>query len=451
MSKQPRAPLGRAAVLAAITGASVAALGSGLSEPPSVAALAVPAATALTVPTDPALAVPVAAATTVPGVATLAPGPPPQSPVAPTRAASTPAAPPVVAARTIPQGPWFGVLDADGGHAAAERRAGVTVVSIELQWRAYQPARGSVDRDYISRMRSRLQALRSAGLAVILDAGLQYAPDWVFALDAGTRFVDQYGDVWHGGFSEDAPNGVYDPRVRQAESDYIARIAADFGDSFYAVRTGGLLQDELRYPDPSYNGHRNCFWAFDANAMAASPVPGWKPGDADIGKARAFMDHYLAALTDYETFLLGTYRSHFSGWLQLILPSWGLRPGDVETAVSRNLDGSTPAASWGSLQTGLDWARQVSAIRDPHVQLYTTWMERGDDGGTATTLGPGHYLVSLGRPRGFPVVGENADPGADMASVVRRARAWGLAGMLWLDERALVDSGALPAYAALIG
>jgi hypothetical protein len=352
-------------------------------------------------------------------------------------------------------GPWFGVLQATAPRAAQERAAGLTVGSLELNWSSYEPAPGQFDSTYVAAQRARMDGLRAAGLNVVLDAGLQYPPSWAFNVAGSTRFVNQYGDVWHGGLSEDVPNAVFDSAVRDAEASYIARVAADFGDNFYAVRAGGLLQNELRYPPATVNGHGNSYWAFDAGAQAHSPVPGWRPGQAGSTQATAFLDYYLSALTDFQTWLTGTYRAHFaSAWLQLLKPSWGMRPGDFAAAVAANLDGSTPAAGWGTLAMGLDWERQVNAITDPHVQLYGSWMERGDDGSTATTMAPAHYLATLGAARGIRTAGENADAGdsaAMMSTIVQRTRAWNLVGLMWLDESSLFGGAAsLGTYSSLI-
>ncbi|HXA28166.1 MAG TPA: hypothetical protein VN193_05405, partial [Candidatus Angelobacter sp.] len=352
--------------------------------------------------------------------------------------------------------PFFGILGASGSHSGEEAAAGVSAVALELNWSAYQPAQGQVSSSYVSSVRSRLQQMRSAGLNVVLDAGLQYPPAWVFNVDANTRFVNQYGDVWHGSLSEDVPNAVFDQNVRNFEAAYIAQVAADLGDVFYAVRAGGLLQDELRYPSQSYNGHSNSYWAFDANAQAHSPVPGWIPGQTDTTKAGSFLNYYLQSITDFSNWLVSTYRAHFpSPWLQVLYPSWGLRPGDTDAAIAASLDGSTNAASWGTLELGLDWSRQISSLPDTHVQVYGTWMERGDDGSTANTMAPTHYLATLGAARGFPAAGENASSGDDvttMSAVVQRVRDWGLAGLMWLNEQSLYSASTanLAAYSALI-
>jgi hypothetical protein len=350
---------------------------------------------------------------------------------------------------------WFGVLQATAPRAAQERAAGVTVGELELNWSAYEPAPGQFDAGYAAQQKARFAALRAAGLAVVLDVGMQYPPAWAFGVDGNTRFVNQYGDVWHGGLSEDVPNAVFDQAVRNAEAAYIQRVAADFGDGFWAIRAGGLLQDELRYPPATYNGHGNSYWAFDANAQAHSPVPGWRPGQPSPAQASAFLTYYLDSLTGFQQWLTATYRAAFpSAWLQLLKPSWGLRPGDVQAAVSRDLDGSTNPAGWGTLAMGLDWQGQVAAITDPHVMLYSSWMERGDDGATPTTMAPAHYLATLGAARGLRTAGENADAsdGASMmATIVQRAHAWGLAGLMWLDESSLFGGGAsLATYGSLI-
>jgi len=351
--------------------------------------------------------------------------------------------------------PWFGILQTTGAHATEERAAGVTVGTLDLNWSAYQPAQGQVSSSYVSSMRSRLASLRSAGLNVVLDVGMQYPPAWIFNVSPNTRFVNQYGDVWHGSLSEDVPNSVFDSTVRGYEAQYIAQVAADFGDVFYAVRSGGLLQDELRYPPATYNGHSNSYWAFDGAAQAQSPVPGWKPGQAGSSQAASFANWYMQSITDFMSWLVGTYRSHFaSPWIQVLMPSWGLRPGDLDAAIAGNLDGSTPPAGWGTLAEGLDWTRQVNAISDSHAMLYGTWMERGDDGSTANSMAPTHYLATLGAGRGFPAAGENASAGDDVATmqaVVQHTRDWGLAGLMWLDESSLYSNPAsLAEYALFI-
>jgi hypothetical protein len=369
----------------------------------------------------------------------------------------TPTAPPTPTPAPTSSGPWYGVLQATPGRAGQESAAGVTVGELELNWGAYEPSPGVFNASYAQQQRSNLAGLRSAGLQVVLDVGLQYPPSWVFGLDGNTRFVNQYGDVWHGGVSEDVANAVFDSNVRNAQAAYIAHVAADLGaNNFYAVRAGGLLQDELRYPPATYNGHANSYWAFDAAALAHSPVPAWRPGQSGTSQASSFLNWYLQSLTDFQNWLIGTYRASFPAqWLQLLKPSWGLRPGDADAAINSLLNGSTPAASWGTLAMGLDWQRQVSSLTDLHVQLYGSWLERGDDGSTANTMAPAHYLATLGAARGIRTAGENATPTDDattMSTIVQRVKSWGLLGLMWLDEPTLFNGtgASLSSYSTLI-
>ena len=370
------------------------------------------------------------------------------SPTATATTSPAPSAAPLPTPTTspAPAGPWLGVLQTTPANAATERVAAVTRGDLELSWSQYEPQPGVFDGNYIAAARSRLATLQQTGLQVTLDVGLQYPPAWVFSLDSATRFVDQYGDVWQGSLSEDVPDAVFDSTVRAAEATYIAHVAADLGNNFEAVRAGGLLQDELRYPDATDNGHTNCYWAFDAHAQATSPVPGWRPGQPDTTKASLFLTWYLQSIDGFETWLLGTYRAAFpTAWLQVLLPSWGLRPGDTAAAVQTDLNGSTPPATWGTLEMGLDWSNQVAALPgDSHVMPYSTWLERGDDGTTPQTLGPAHYLVTLAQPLGRHVAGENAgatDSVTTMQTIVQRVKSWGLVGLMWLDESSLFGSG----------
>jgi hypothetical protein len=350
--------------------------------------------------------------------------------------------------------PWFGLLQTSGDHNGEERRAGINVATLSLVWAAYEPQRGRFDSAYIDAKRATMSSFLRDGLHVTLDVGFQYPPPWVFTLDPNTRYVDQYGDVWHGKVSEEVPDAVHDPNVREAEASYVARVAADMGDRFFAIRAGGLLGSELRYPPTTYMGHSNCYWAFNEWAQQQSSVPGWRPAEPGTVEAGHFLDDYLSAITTYQNWLLRTFREKFSGWLQVLYPSFGLRPGDIQAAVASNLDGSTEAASHGTLSMGLDWQRQVATIPVGRVIIYTTWLDMQDTGEGPTHWSPVHYLLSLAQPRGLPVAGENTGDNspADLARVVALVRRLHLDGMMWMSEAQLSRPGdaSLADYSAAI-
>jgi hypothetical protein len=355
--------------------------------------------------------------------------------------AATPSPGGCVAGQSRAPGPWFGVLQATGDHLAEEARAGVTMLTLELAWERYEPEPGRFDESYVAEQRSKLARFCGAGFDVVLDAGLHYAPRWVFALDADAYYENQYGDRFAPARTEDlVPNGVFDPAVRQAQAEYLARIRADFCDCFYGIRVGAGQAGEVTYPSAVYNGHPNSFWAFDARAQAGSPVPGWRPGQPGAAQARQFWDYYVGRLVAYQNWLIAVYRSHFSGWLEPLYPGWGLRPGQAEWAVAGLLSGTTPAEQDGLTSVGTDFGSLVRGLADRRVIVYSSALDKSDRASTAAGKSPIGYLQELASAQRLPVAGENSGIGqsADVMRVcVRRARSLPLVGMMWLAESQL--------------
>ncbi len=359
---------------------------------------------------------------------------------------------------TRAEGPWFGVLQASGSFLREEARAGVTLLTLELAWKRYEPEQGQFDATYVAEQRRKLDRFCRAGFDVVLDAGLHYAPSWVFELDADAYYVNQYGDRFAPAQPEDrVPNGVFDPAVRQAQAAYLARVRSDLCDCFYAIRVGAGQAGEVTYPSAVHNGHANSFWVYDGNAQAGSPVPGWRPGDPTAAQARLFWDYYVGRLVAYQNWLLGLYRSHFSSWLEPLYPGWGLRPGQPESAVAALLSGATPAEREGLTSVGTDFAALVRGLTDSHVIVYGSALEKPDRGTTAVGKSPIRYLRDLASARHLPVAGENSGIGqsADVMRVcVRRARTIPLAGMMWLAEPRLAPpqppAASLDDYGGLI-
>jgi hypothetical protein len=338
------------------------------------------------------------------------------------------------------------VLQSDGRYGADLKRAGVSLATLELAWDSYEPQPGAFDVAYAAQQRQKAASLRSAGVAVVLDVGLQYAPEWLFARDPNAYFANQYGDRYATGrLGTRVGNGVFDPLVRQAQSDYINRVAGDLGDSFVAIRIGGGWYGELHYPPAFYNGHSNSYWAYDANAVAGSPVKGWMPGRPSAAQAQAFWSYYTARLADYLKWQVATYRSHFSSSLEVLYPGWGVRPGDAAAAIGGLLGGGTPSEANGEMQQGNDFAITLASVGDPGLIPYSTWLEAPDKGITANGVSPIRYLQQLAVPRGLAIAGENSDAGRNESSMrlcVERVRTIpGMAGMMWLAEQDLVQGG----------
>jgi hypothetical protein len=346
-------------------------------------------------------------------------------------------------------GPWVGLISPESGQLTALTGTAVRRVVISAHWDAVEPGRGDFDQTALADLRRRSAAARGAGLGVVLDLGLQYPPAWVFALPGATRFVNQYGDVWHGRRpSEDAPNAVYDPAVRAAEADYIEVLGRALGaEQVAAVRVGGLLSGELRYPPAVVGDHADCLWFFDPVAQAASPVPAWRPGQGSASQARRALDYYFASLTRYEVALMRTVDTAFHGVAQQVLfPSWGLRPGMVDAAINAGLHNTTNAERNGMLSAGLDWDAQVRAIARTGIRatVYSTWVDAPSEGSTVAEIPPIAYLVRLARQYGLPVAGENTGGGgrAALALSMERLGALRLNGVMYMSGPSIADGSA---------
>lgn len=360
--------------------------------------------------------------------------------------------------------PWFGALEPDGRHLQQDREAGMDVLVLSVSWADAEPTAGALSQDYLTRLRDRYRPMRAAGLRVILDPGLQYTPPWVFALSPDARFTDQYGAQWHGPPGEDTADAVHVSAVRDAQAAFVSRLSFELGrDAFFAVRVGGLLDGELRYPSPHYDGRTDSWWAYGTTAQAQTPVPGWRPGSGAAGAvgAAAFLEDYLDDLAAYQTWLLDRLGDAFNGQLQVLYPSWGVRPGEQDAAAARGLDGSTTGEDRQTLQLGVDWPRQLAALPgSPHagrVVVYSTWLDAADQGSDPGRVSPIRWLAALAAGPRFPVAGENTGGDAsDVAALERsvsRVTELHLVGLLWMTEADLYSGRGPTAgdYARLIG
>lgn len=395
---------------------------------------------------------------------TLSPTPVPQPTPMPTpQPTSTPASTPTPAP-TAPASSSvlrWGLIGNDGTHLSVERGAGITAKLLELSWSAYEPSNGGFSATYIDSKKSELAALRSAGFSVILSLGVQYAPAWLLSYP-NAYYVDQYGDAYNDTCSGcEIPNFVFNATLRSLLDQYIGRVFADLGASnFAAVRLGGGHYGELGYPAKSYGSNSNTYWAYDANAQASSPVPGWKAGMASPnGEASKFLNWYLQSLTNYETWQIATARKYYAGPLMMLFPSWGIRPGQTDAAIAVNLNGTTSPEVNGEVQRGYDFARQVAAISDANVWVDSTWLDcsYGNDASTSPDdWRPVHYLAYLAaqNPQHLRTYGENTGQGSApvMSFTDSQAKAYGLVGFAWFNEQQLFSGqyATLTNYAALI-
>jgi hypothetical protein len=337
-------------------------------------------------------------------------------------------------------------LNVDGRHFAAERAAGFASVTVVVGWNDAEPTPGDFSAPYLDHLSAEVRAARRAGLAVSLDPGLQYAPAWVFALPGGTRFVDQYGAAFTGapGSGDDVANAVTDPAVRRAEAGYLAGLARALPRGLLAsVRVGGGPDGELRYPDATYGGRSDCWWAFDASTLARATDPGWVPGTGTAAQARSFLVAYNARLAAYGAWLDATVRRDLRTTTLLMLPGWGERPGVATAEVASRL-----TLGDDEFNSGADWPAQLAAVvrrsgaDASGTVAYTTWLDAPAWAPSPAGESPVAYLAGLARADGLRLGGENTGGGAaaTYALCLARARAFGLVVFNWMDEAAVVGA-----------
>jgi len=338
--------------------------------------------------------------------------------------------------------PVLGVLNATGNYYPQERAVGVGAVTITAGWDNAEPSQGTFSTSYIAGVRAKVAAAKAAGMGVVLEPGLQYPPAWVFALPGGTRFVNQYGDVFTGSTpsGQNVANGVTDLSVRAAQGTYLNWLGAQFAPgTFLAVRQGGGPLGELHYPSPNYNGHTNCYWAYDSSSQASSPVPGWSPGTGTIAQAQAFLDSYNGALNEFGIWLNGQLAADFATNELVMLPGWGQRPGGAAQLVASRL-----TIRSNEFNEGLDWANLLTRLPDPaHSVAYTTYLDAPMVRNTPELTDPADFISTL-VGTSLRLGGENTGNGskAAMNLAIGRARSLNYFIVQWMDEAQLIASGA---------
>ena len=341
--------------------------------------------------------------------------------------------------------PTLGILGVTGHYLTRERASGIAAVTLSVSWSQAEPGPDTFSSYYLASIRQRIAAALGDGFEVVLDPGLQYPPNWVFALPGGTRFVNQFGDRFGGppASGDDVANAVTDPAVRQAQAVYLAWLGGHVpAHTLAAVREGGGPLGELRYPSPDVDGHTDSYWAYDPSTQAALPaaVRGWVPGTGTVAQARVFLDAYNARMVGYGRWLDGVLHADFATDELVLLPGWGERPGGAAVEVAGRL-----TLPMDEFNEGLDWADLLDSLPDPaHSVAYTTYLDAPSVQPTLALEDPADFLAYLTQGTPIRLGGENTGNGtmADLQLSLHRARLLGFAIVQWMDEAQLVASTA---------
>ncbi|HEX8916800.1 MAG TPA: hypothetical protein VF796_30900 [Humisphaera sp.] len=370
---------------------------------------------------------------------------------------------PRAAAADAPPSMLFGTLLTHEARAKEEAAAGVAVVHLELAWDRYEPADGQFSDRYAAQAKAKLNAYRAAGMKVVLGTGLQHPPRWATELPGG-RFVNQDGVAG----PPRAANLTFNPALRARAERYLARVAADLGTDFWAVRVGSGPYVECFYPAHDAERTANSYWCYDAEAQRGCPFPGWRPGERSYkGKpfapadVRRWYDWYLGAMVDGIDWQVAAYRRlGYRGDVHVLMPGVGSRPGDLRRCLDRYLDAD--ADKLHTTSRAAAWHEVIARLKDKAgVVVYVSSVADGSGGNdlpqpadravkvddpAVNKWSATRWLTYLADRHGLAKAGENPGRGdangygpGMLTAAVAQARAGRFKAFLWAHDHNLYD------------
>jgi hypothetical protein len=365
----------------------------------------------------------------------------------------------------------FGTLQTDPAKARLEHDKGIDVAHLSIRWDLFEPAKGAYDAGYADSVRTKLRAFEKAGLLVEVGLGLNHPPGWLYERHPDAAFVNQ-----HGVRSTVAPNLVFSQAVRAEAEAYIEHVAQVVGlANFWAVRVGVNDNGEFSYPSPVSGDD---FWAYDDNAqsgtgrpstVAATPFPGWRPGERTYRGERFTQDDvsrwyewYHSALSDAVNWQIRMYRAlGYQGLLKVLVPGGGFYPADLRAAIEAYLGGAETDRLIGR---GVGFFKTIEQVRPrERVQIVSTALVDGtgkpannrcaptDTGvdilasGAVRDWSSTRWVANIARRAGFEVSGESAGPQvADyypgvIDTALQQMMSCGLRDMMWAFDGHLYD------------
>lgn len=285
--------------------------------------------------------------------------------------------------------------------------AGFRAVIVAAAWTNIEPSDNVYSASAIADVQARINAAHSAGLSVSLDIGIQYPPAWLTSQQE-LLFVNQYGDRARAPLASghNVVNAITNTTARWYLERYMKYLAQHL-TGVDSIRVGGGAYNELRYPLDSLGSQPDSYWFYDAASQALLPtdVRGWKPGTGTVQQATTFLRAYLDAMSVFGVWLTTVARQQFpKSHVLLLLPGWGVRPGQAANAASALLVGQP-----NELKEGLDWATMLPQLpRSTKVVAYSTYVDATQGG--PTNPNPIDYIYSL-LPNGLRIGGESTGNG----------------------------------------
>ena len=339
---------------------------------------------------------------------------------------------------------------ADGGKRMDDLLAkGVTVRSLELSWKKYELTDDAWDEAYLTRIRTELRVMREKGFKVVLDLGLQYAPDWAIAIQP---FRDNLGNVKT---ERVGANTIFSPKAREEVAEYLKRVLSEdgIGTDFFGIRisSGAHPHGEILYPD---GAAMNGYWAWDEDARRQCPevLRDFKPAPGENDpRSKEFYDWYCDSLTRAVYWMMNRVRdSGFKGKLLLECPGVGVQPLRYEKLVKENCWSKTDdlminitGARYDRIIDGIQDKRNVVIVCSSLNDSTATRNESGTFPHIETTWSSAHYLAFLADRNGLEKAGECTGQPPNDAEKMRQAfakkRQFGYTGIFWAWEYSLYD------------
>ena len=337
----------------------------------------------------------------------------------------------------------------------SEQNNGMNLRDAEFFWNAYEPSRGAYSASTIALLKQVIDKAVNHGWKVGLRPGFWYPPDWANNLP-NARYKDQYGDAFTNttNSGKNICNMVFNDSIRSIVATTLQHLFTDLGTAYVAkislVDIGWGWYGETNYPDNSYNGHNNCYWYYDSTGRAkfsdamktkytaiGSLNTSWgtaytsfdqvifNPGDASPNHVKAgdFINWYYDEMKDFVLWQYNEVRKYYSGYIDFLCGSWGVRPGQLDNAIAVDLNGTTSPEINGEVQRGFDFTRYIAALKTAGAQkisVHCTWIDSDPASEGPTNPCPAQWLAGLAHANGYIVGGEFAADGTRLSDASNR-------------------------------
>ncbi|MEW6516372.1 MAG: hypothetical protein AB1439_05635 [candidate division FCPU426 bacterium] len=183
-----------------------------------------------------------------------------------------------------------------------EHDRGINLRNVYIRWADYQND-GNWNAHYLNQKRLEIQHYQNAGFQVVLRINPFPVPKY-YKDEGNVRYKNQYGREWEPDLVDNRldEEEQYNTQVSLWDANYQNRVCAyihqvltefaDLKDSLWAIYISSGQFGEVAFPGlnpvkrldrpgdsrgEDYYGNWNCYWAYENDAQAACPVPGWMP------------------------------------------------------------------------------------------------------------------------------------------------------------------------------